>query len=189
MGAEWTESDINTLKKLYADGKTAGQISKVMEKSRNSIIGKLSRLGLSREHNYPYIKSKIKKTDGLPPHQSKYNPLTGNIPMFHRETEEEHRKRTAHAQRLPPLCPGTLLVNLKSKQCHYPYGEKAPFEYCCRPVRDGSPYCAEHHEFCHTKQIRRKPIEIPKDGNPNCKLASQDEIDEFIDKKNESKID
>lgn len=37
--------------------------------------------------------------------------------------------------------------------CHFPVGEvgEADFHFCAEPVKQGSPYCAEHHARCHTK--------------------------------------
>lgn len=47
MGATtWTDERIDELTRLVADGNSAGQIGVIMHVTRNSIIGKASRLGL-----------------------------------------------------------------------------------------------------------------------------------------------
>lgn len=45
----WTAESIATLKEMYAAGMSAGLIGRKMSLSRNSVIGKIHRLGLSRE--------------------------------------------------------------------------------------------------------------------------------------------
>ena len=45
MKKEWTEADINTMRILWEAGKTARHIGAVLHRSRNSIIGKINRIG------------------------------------------------------------------------------------------------------------------------------------------------
>ena len=45
MKKEWTEAEINTMKILWEAGKTARHIGAVLHRSRNSIIGKMNRIG------------------------------------------------------------------------------------------------------------------------------------------------
>lgn len=48
IGPGWTDERIETLKAMYADGKSGGEIAKALEITRNAVIGKLDRLGLFR---------------------------------------------------------------------------------------------------------------------------------------------
>jgi len=45
MKKEWTEAEINTMRILWEAGKTARHIGSVLHRSRNSIIGKINRIG------------------------------------------------------------------------------------------------------------------------------------------------
>ena len=45
MKKEWTEAEINTMRILWEAGKTARHIGAVLHRSRNSIIGKMNRIG------------------------------------------------------------------------------------------------------------------------------------------------
>ena len=45
MKKEWTEAEINTMRILWEAGKTARHIGAVLHRSRNSIIGKINRIG------------------------------------------------------------------------------------------------------------------------------------------------
>lgn len=42
----WTDERVDTLRKLYAEGKSCGQIAAVVGKSRNAVIGRVHRMGL-----------------------------------------------------------------------------------------------------------------------------------------------
>ncbi len=50
----WTEERVELLKKLWAEGKSASQIAKELGSvTRNAVIGKVHRLGLSNRHGDP----------------------------------------------------------------------------------------------------------------------------------------
>jgi GcrA cell cycle regulator len=51
--------DMALLKKLWAAGQSAAQIARRLGCSRNSVCGKLTRLGLKRGHKPPTAKPKI----------------------------------------------------------------------------------------------------------------------------------
>jgi GcrA cell cycle regulator len=45
-GVEWISADIKNLRQWVLEGRSAGEIAKTLRRSRNSVIGKASRLGL-----------------------------------------------------------------------------------------------------------------------------------------------
>lgn len=47
----WTEDKLEQLRRLWDEGKTAGQIALVMDTSRGSVLGKVHRLNLSARPN------------------------------------------------------------------------------------------------------------------------------------------
>ena len=50
MAVDWTEERVETLKRLWLDGATARQIAEILGEgvTRNAVIGKANRLGLSK---------------------------------------------------------------------------------------------------------------------------------------------
>ena len=40
------------------------------------------------------------------------------------------------------------LLQLRRDQCRYPVTEESPWVFCGRATKDGSSYCARHHEIC-----------------------------------------
>jgi GcrA cell cycle regulator len=56
----WDAEDVALLKKLWATGRSAGQIARRLGYSRNAICAKLTRLDLKRGHKPPTAKPKIR---------------------------------------------------------------------------------------------------------------------------------
>jgi hypothetical protein len=50
MTTLWTQEQLEIATKMYLDGHTVFEIAKVLHRSRSSVIGKISRLGLKREN-------------------------------------------------------------------------------------------------------------------------------------------
>ncbi|PHQ69786.1 MAG: global cell cycle regulator GcrA-like protein [Sneathiella sp.] len=78
----WTDERIETLKKLWGSGKTAAEIADELgDVTRNAVIGKANRLGLSAKATPAVQKAKKK---ALPPHRACQWP-TGHPgePKFH----------------------------------------------------------------------------------------------------------
>src|SRR6202790_2023513 len=56
----WDAKDVALLKKLWAVGQSAAQIARRLGGSRNAVCGRLTRLGLKRDHKPPTAKPKIR---------------------------------------------------------------------------------------------------------------------------------
>jgi GcrA cell cycle regulator len=55
----WDTTSVALLKKLWTDGRSAGQIATRLGHSRNAVCAKLLRIGLRRGHKSPTAKPKI----------------------------------------------------------------------------------------------------------------------------------
>jgi GcrA cell cycle regulator len=55
----WNDTNVNQMKKLWAEGLSAGQIATQLDCSRSAVCAKLNRLGLMRNHKPPTAKPKI----------------------------------------------------------------------------------------------------------------------------------
>ena len=56
----WDANEVAALKKLWADGRSAGEIASRLGQSRNAVCAKLLRMGLKRGHKPPTAKPKIR---------------------------------------------------------------------------------------------------------------------------------
>lgn len=135
----WGEDEIETLKRLWLEGCSAGQISRALEKrrTRNSVIGKVTRLGLP-------------KRTGNAAHR---NQLVGHPTKKDRRVNLNPARKTKSELRLEPE-PDALTLNgaligidqVGGSMCRWPHGDiNAPgFHFCAQPQKPSSSYCEIH---------------------------------------------
>ena len=140
----WTDDAVETVARLAAEGKSAGQIAEVLGVTRNTVMGKAHRAGI--------------KLQG--PHYSGVGiirvPKPARAPRARREIAP---KSFAGALAVSPraiVCVEIPLVGrlgvgdahaaLRSNDCRWPIGkvEADDFHFCSRPARLGLPYCDDH---------------------------------------------
>ena len=157
----WTDERVEILKKLWLDGLSASQIAKQLGGvTRNAVIGKVHRLGLSGRAA-PSHPSRPAFKAPRPP-----RPMTLPTP---RPRAVEPRAHHVPAVRPAPFVdlPGTATVlTLGAHMCKWPIGDPATdnFTFCGRRAGDG-PYCVEHARVAYQPQQTRKrtgPTELAR---------------------------
>jgi GcrA cell cycle regulator len=148
----WTDERVELLKKLWQDGLSASQIAKQLGGvTRNAVIGKVHRLGLSGRAT----PSKPARPTFKAPRPAR--PVT-SAPSAPRRLSEP--AMTAHA---PPVryvdeAPGTATVlTLGAHMCKWPIGDPAQdnFTFCGRRSGEG-PYCNEHSQVAYQPAQAKK---------------------------------
>jgi GcrA cell cycle regulator len=157
----WTDERVELLKKLWQDGLSASQIAKQLGGvTRNAVIGKVHRLGLSGRAT----PSKPARTTFKAPRPAR--PVAP--PSAPRRIAEP--LSTLHSQQQPPTpvryadeAPGTATVlTLGVHMCKWPIGDPSldTFTFCGRRSDEG-PYCHEH------SQVAYQPAQAKKRSGPN----------------------
>ena len=141
----WTPERCNILRAMYAEGLSGGQIAMELKITRNAVIGKVNRLGLTRDfHASPKAHPKPKHR---PQKRVQWKPsvrLPAPEPIIEADATGD----------LPLIGAGVALLDLRSGQCRWPYGD-GPFVFCGRPTRDI--YCARHARIAYQPaQPRRR---------------------------------
>ncbi len=124
----WTDEKIETLKTMWEQGKTAAEISiAIGAGSRNAVIGKAHRLGLSKRAN-PVARKPRKRVDGKP-----FAPKQNTKPL-------PETNITSYGNR--PY----KLDELKPNQCRWPIGDPRDevFHYCGAQRKGHRSYCPNH---------------------------------------------
>jgi len=169
----WTDERVEVLKKMWGEGQSASVIAKELGGvTRNAVIGKVHRLGLSNRVTSttakPAAKGKI-KTQAKPKSTAtsttaKHGVTISAEPV--RITPPAVRKIIPAGQPLPPqpsaneISPEALakvneiektakkigLMELTEKTCKWPVGDPATddFWFCGLGVKTGKPYCEAH---------------------------------------------
>ena len=140
---DWTEVRINRLIQLWKDGWSANECARKLGGiTRNSVIGKIHRLGLSnmerpqRENLRQRIVSVVKRRAKMEAAVNTANAVGDLRP-------EPVTPSYAQLRPEPPPASPTLL-ELRPGMCRYPQGDRVPYTFCGAPKVEGSSYCAEH---------------------------------------------
>jgi GcrA cell cycle regulator len=149
---DWTDAAIARLKELWAEGLPASECGKRLGVSRNSVIGKIHRLGLSHKYRRPRerrprMRARAKPAQNLLKiEQNIEQPV--NAPEIHQHSQ-------AVGAELSPVIGCFDLLELRSGMCRYPSGDRVPFAFCgAKQTRDSS-YCSEHHAMAHSRGSQR----------------------------------
>jgi len=146
---EWTKEKAKLLIDMWSRGMSAAQIAKELSMTRNAVIGKAHRLGLSRK-----TKAKAWPERPLP---------KPPVPRRRIQTaaERRHEAELARKSAETPL-PDSLnisLMDLTDESCRWPYGDpRNGVVYCGRSILPGSPYCLQH-----TMMAYREPTDAEID--------------------------
>ena len=149
----WTEERVSLLKKLWLEGLSASQIAKQLGGvTRNAVIGKVHRLGLSGRATPSQPQRPTFKTPRAP------RPAIAASPAPRRSIEAA---LPAHlpAPILAPEEPGTATVlTLGAHMCKWPIGDPASdsFTFCGRRSDREGPYCVEHARVAYQPQQQKK---------------------------------
>lgn len=164
----WTDERVETLKKMWNEGQSASQIAKELGGvTRNAVIGKVHRLGLSNRVNEvaedavpapeaPPAEAEPAQTADAP--DAAAEPVPAPVPI--------RRQIIPAGQPLPPqpsaneISPEALatvrevektskrisLMELTERTCKWPVGDPATeeFWFCGLAVQAGKPYCEAH---------------------------------------------
>ncbi len=124
---KWSARRENKLKKLYAI-LTASKLSDLFGVSKNSVIGKANRLGLSKPPSGGPSKAVERRfiAAAQPPPPRIEAPAILELPF---------RNLT--------------IYQVGAGECRYPQGEFPPYLFCGQLVQHGSSYCPYHHRLCY----------------------------------------
>ncbi len=155
----WTEDRVATLKKLWLDGLSASQIAKQLGGvTRNAVIGKVHRLGLSgRAAPSQPARPAFKPSRPARP--------VMQAPMPPRRAEVAAPVQQPMAAAPPPPAPtfrheepgSATVLTLGAHMCKWPIGDPATdgFSFCGRRTGDEGPYCVEHARVAYQPQQKK----------------------------------
>jgi len=153
-GMTWTDERVAVLKKLWTDGLSASQIAKqIGGVTRNAVIGKVHRLGLSGRAAPARPRTpSIKIARPRPAISTAPRPMHHHMPAPVRLREAE----------LPPIDipengPSNVL-ELGAHMCKWPIGDpaKTEFRFCGRKCGEGAPYCTDHARVAYQPPAKKR---------------------------------
>ena len=186
MNAGWTEDRVGALKKLWLEGQSASQIAKALGGgvTRNAVIGKVHRLGLSgraapsqparttfrtaRPSTAKAAAAAAATPAASAPAAAPAQPT--QAPSVPRRIEAVAPRPAAVPTQVAqpsapapmPELPGTATVlTLGAHMCKWPIGDPSSreFSFCGRRASEGV-YCGEHARVAYQPQVKKST----KDG-------------------------
>ena len=164
----WTDERVDLLKKMWSEGQSASQIAKELGGvTRNAVIGKVHRLGLSnRAGAAPAPAPEKKSARAEPAEPAETKPAKKTEEKVVQVTVQPRKPIVPAGQPLPPqpsaneISPEALatvreveksakrisLMDLTERTCKWPIGDPATddFWFCGLAVQQGKPYCEAH---------------------------------------------
>ena len=177
----WTDERVEQLRKLWLDGKSASQIAAELSNgiTRNAVIGKVHRLGLSGRVKSPT--QAAPRPRPAKPQSTSHSSGSGASPGM------IQRSQTAPRQSMPmsrgatalafspradvepvlrpteevviPMSERVTIMELKESMCRWPLGDPATpeFRYCGSKSPIGDTYCVHHARIAYQpSQDRRR---------------------------------
>lgn len=164
-GASWTDERVELLKKLWTDGLSASQIAAELGNvTRNAVIGKVHRLGLSgraKDVKAASAAPRVRKVTRAPsapapiaPQANNSNVVIAPIPL-----------QPVMAPDLPvddevavPMSERVTIMDLRESMCRWPMGDptKPEFRFCGARSITGLPYCNHHARIAYQPVADRK---------------------------------
>lgn len=173
----WTEDRVELLKKLWSDGLSASQIAgELGSVTRNAVIGKVHRLGLSGRAKSPAAPGAARATPARkPPVRSPSHPMGGGAsagltrganalaPQFQPDAEAQADPDVAPAPApsedvVVPFSERVTIMDLREYMCRWPMGDPTTpeFRFCGGRSQTGMPYCSYHARIAYQPAADRR---------------------------------
>jgi len=165
----WTDERVETLKKLWTDGLSASQIATSLgEVTRNAVIGKIHRLGLSGRVRAG-VAQPVRKQKAQAPvtvrRAARPAAAVGNAalqlePAFAMAVETAPQPMAT----VVPMTERVTIMMLTEQTCRWPMGDPGSeaFSFCGRRSEANIPYCTTH------ARIAYQPVERRRDRRNNA---------------------
>jgi GcrA cell cycle regulator len=149
----WTDERVENLKKMWGDGLSASQIAAQLGGiTRNAVIGKVHRLGLS---------GRAKSPSSAAPRQRKARPhahllrvsrpsIRGNTALAH-AYDLDAEAEPEMVNNIIPLGQRRTILELTEETCRWPIGDpgSADFFFCGGQTVTSLPYCSYHSRVAY----------------------------------------
>lgn len=157
MTMTWTDERVEMLKKLWTDGLSASQIAgELGGVTRNAVIGKVHRLGLSGRAKSPSSavpRQRKVRTATMRP-RMRFNGNTALAPSYDHDYEPE----IDPIANIVPMGPRVSITQLSEATCRWPFGDPTSeeFAYCGSSTKQNTPYCPYHARVAYQPLADRR---------------------------------
>ena len=180
----WTDQMVEDLRTMWKQGLTTAEIGKKLGVSKNSIVGKVHRLGLSgrpspikkKDESEEYVADNTPALKDKTPQAEKESPKAVSEPAVKEEAkpakpsvvtaEKKSEKKESRKEETKECVKSDLeknakavsLMELDNHTCRWPLGDPKDdnFHFCGKKVKIGQTYCEEHSAVAYVKPGKSK---------------------------------
>jgi GcrA cell cycle regulator len=170
----WTEERVELLKKLWNQGLSASQIAGELAGgvTRNAVIGKVHRLGLSGRAKAPSPQAnRPRKTTRAPSHPMNHPTshaptVRGNLALSPKPSPAPAPTPAPVIELTPqprlevvvPMSERVTIMELRESMCRWPHGDPTSqdFRFCGAKSPPGTPYCGYHAQIAYQPSMDRR---------------------------------
>ena len=133
----WNDDNVSRLRDLWDQGLPTAQIGKLLDFTKNAVVGKAHRIGLERRP------SPIRRTAVKPDRKKARSPV---MPKLTFETSELEEK--VYSPKITTFIPNVKNIFTASSKrgCEWPEGhpDEVEFHFCNKERFEDKPYCIDH---------------------------------------------
>jgi GcrA cell cycle regulator len=164
----WTDERVENLKKLWGEGLSASQIAAELGGiTRNAVIGKVHRLGLSGRAKSPTSAAPRPRKARAHTHLMRVSrpAVRGNTALAH-AYDFEPEPEPELVDNVIPLGQRRTILQLTEDTCRWPIGDPGSneFFFCGGPSMTGVPYCTFHSRVAYQPASDRRRDRRPMRG-------------------------
>jgi len=156
----WSDDRVEQLKKLWEAGLSASQIAAELGNvTRNAVIGKVHRLGLSGRAKTPSSAApRPRKARPAPQMVRVSRPVARGNTALAQAYEMEVETDPVAYDNVVPMSQRLTLLQLNESTCHWPVGDPSnpEFFFCGGKALTGLPYCAHHSRIAYQPASDRR---------------------------------
>ena len=166
----WTEERVERLSRLWLEGRSASQIAGELGEgvTRNAVIGKVHRLGLSGRDLAPAETPQLRAKATVTAEPIALPPLIEDVvaeievaPPTPQPIAIDLQALRATSDVVIPLSDRVTILELGATMCRWPLGDptSAEFRFCGCRSHSSLPYCAEHARVAFQPVADRRRVE------------------------------
>ena len=153
----WNDENVVRLKELWDQGLPTAQIGKLLDFTKNAVVGKAHRIGLERRP------SPIRRTAAKPDRKKARSPVMPKLNFDNNPVTNTNYVPEVKA--FQPSVKNVFTVNTK-RGCEWPEGhpDETEFHFCNKERFEDKPYCLDHCAIAYvipekeeTKQVTQPP--------------------------------
>jgi GcrA cell cycle regulator len=162
----WTDERVALLTKLWTDGLSASQIAAELGGiTRNAVIGKVHRLGLSGRAKAPSSAIPRQRKPRAPSQmfRAARPMMRGNTALAMPAYDYDPEPEPEPIENIIPIGQRCTLVELTEDKCRWPIGDpgQPDFFFCGGKATTGMPYCGYHSRIAYQPVTDRRREKRP----------------------------